>query len=281
MLVIIALGVVTSYWSICAATIDLSSPGITVTQQDERSDVEYRELVRMLYSELKIIKEEQKAMVRVQNKLQTRVNELETKNIHLQRQLENLLISCGTEKTSESNLKSDFKLQSHGNVLESSMTNKTDKRTGKTKTDMVRRIVPTQIAFLARLTNTEFPFAHGQPVIFDNLYANLGNAYNPHNGMFRAPVAGLYIVLFTVASEVDRTPDIEIVVDGSVLCRAVVSSNIYSGSSCNAIVHLNAGDNVWARALYDHPDAKIRGFFFSTFSIGMLSSDETVQISSF
>ncbi|KAL3832059.1 hypothetical protein ACJMK2_023738 [Sinanodonta woodiana] len=146
---------------------------------------------------------------------------------------------------------------------------------------MVRRIVPTQIAFLARQTNTEFPFSHGQTVIFDNLYANVGNAYNPHNGIFRAPVAGLYIILFTVAAEGARTPDIEIVVDGSVLCRAVVTPDIYTGSSCNVIVHLNAGDNVWARIQYDHPEGKIRGSFFSTFSIGMLSSDETVQISSF
>ncbi|KAL3832072.1 hypothetical protein ACJMK2_023750 [Sinanodonta woodiana] len=212
-------------------------------------------------------------MVRVQNKLLARVNELETKNMHLHRQLENLLISCGTEKTSESNLKSDFKLQSHDNVPESSMTNKTNKITRKTKTDMVRGKVPTQIAFLARQTNTEFPFAHGQTVIFDNLYSNLGNAYNPRNVIFRAPVAGLYIVLFTVASNGHRTPDIEIVVDGSVLCRAVSTTDIYTGSSCNVIVHLNEGDNVWVRVMFDYPDAKIRGLFYSTFSIGMLSTD--------
>ncbi|KAL3832057.1 hypothetical protein ACJMK2_023736 [Sinanodonta woodiana] len=146
---------------------------------------------------------------------------------------------------------------------------------------MVRGIVPSQIAFLARQTNTEFPFVLGQTVIFDNLYSNLGNAYNPHNGIFRAPVAGLYIVLFTVASDGVQTPDIEIVIDGSVLCRAVVTTQIYTGSSCNAIVHLNAGDNVWARVMYDYTNVKIRGFFYTTFSIGMLSSDESVQISSF
>ncbi|KAL3832054.1 hypothetical protein ACJMK2_023733 [Sinanodonta woodiana] len=283
MLIIIAIGVVISYWPTCAANIDLSNPGITLTELDEFSESDHRELVRMLYSELKILKKEQKAMLSVQNKLlatqeelRNRVNELETNNIHLQRQFENLLNSCDTIKN-ESNLTADFKLQDHSNATESEITNTQNKRAVPTTTGMVRGLVPLQVAFLVRLTSTEFPFSHGQILIFDNLYANIGNGYNPHNGIFRAPVAGLYIVLFTVASASNRTPDIEVVIDGTVLCRAVVFLSGYTSSSCNVIVHLNAGDSVWTRVMDDHSDNKIRGLYFSTFSMAMISSDEALS----
>ncbi|KAL3832055.1 hypothetical protein ACJMK2_023734 [Sinanodonta woodiana] len=238
----------------------------------------------MLYSELKILKKEQKAMISVQNKLlatqeelRNRVNELETNNKHLQRQFDNLLNSCDTKKNYESNLTADFKQHDHGNVTERNVTSTPKKRAGITKTDMVRGLVPLQVAFLVRQTNNAFPFSHGQTIIFDNLYANIGNGYNPHNGIFRAPVAGLYIVLLTVASDFTRTPDIEVVMDGTALCRSVVALANYLSSSCNVIVHLNAGDNVWARIMDDHPDNRIRGGYFSTFSMAMISSDEALS----
>ncbi|KAL3832056.1 hypothetical protein ACJMK2_023735 [Sinanodonta woodiana] len=137
---------------------------------------------------------------------------------------------------------------------------------------VVRRVLSPHISFLSRQTNTESSFSHGQTVIFDTLYENLGHGYNPHNGIFRAPVAGLYIVLLTVASDGTRSPDVEVVLDGSVLCR-VVTTLYWVGSSCNIIVHFNEGDNVWARIEYDYAESRIRGAFFSTFSIGLLSPD--------
>ncbi|KAK3581699.1 hypothetical protein CHS0354_000301 [Potamilus streckersoni] len=195
--------------------------------------------------------------------------------MHLQRQFENLLNSCGRVKHSESKLKADVKLQSHSNVTEHIKV-MTEKRTGKTKTGMVRGLVPLQVAFLVQQTNNAAYVSHGQTVIFDNLYANVGNGYNPHNGIFRAPVAGLYIVLFTVASGSTATPDIEVVMDGTILCRAVVGGNDFTSSSCNVIVPLNAGDNVWARVFDDSSNRIIiRGLYYSTFSMGLLSSYET------
>ncbi|KAK3581698.1 hypothetical protein CHS0354_000300 [Potamilus streckersoni] len=97
----------------------------------------------MFYLELKILKEEHKTILSVQNNLLTtqeelrnRVNELETKNVHLQRQFENLLNSCEMEKHFESNSMADFKLQGQGNATEHNMTNTLEKRSETRKTEL-------------------------------------------------------------------------------------------------------------------------------------------------
>jgi len=42
--------------------------------------------------------------------------------------------------------------------------------------------------------------AIGSTIVFDNVHLNLGDAYNPANGVFVANVAGVYVFHLTVSS---------------------------------------------------------------------------------
>lgn len=51
-------------------------------------------------------------------------------------------------------------------------------------------------------------------VVYDGLFFNNGNAYNPHNGIFTAPSAGLYIFTWTSLVITGKIFDAELLVNG-------------------------------------------------------------------
>ncbi|KAL3871593.1 hypothetical protein ACJMK2_039584 [Sinanodonta woodiana] len=143
--------------------------------------------------------------------------------------------------------------------------------------DQARRSVPLDVGFTARLSHT---LASGlqrqQTLVFDNVYINVGNGYDATTGVFRAPVAGMYIILMTVSGVGGyQSDDVEVVHNGVTVCCAVAPHGNYGGCPCNAIVHLNVGDTVWIRGIYDRPDDRIFGDYYTTFSMGlMLKGDD-------
>jgi len=57
------------------------------------------------------------------------------------------------------------------------------------------------VAFMAQLSSEIKDPAIGSTIVFDNVHLNLGDAYNPANGVFVAKVAGVYVFHLTVSSK--------------------------------------------------------------------------------
>ncbi|KAK3600809.1 hypothetical protein CHS0354_020486 [Potamilus streckersoni] len=131
-----------------------------------------------------------------------------------------------------------------------------------------------KIAFHARVSSNLSQFSPGQTIIFDDVYINLGNGYLRNRGVFRVPIEGIYIILVTVSTDARSAPDYEVVRNGTPISRASIAANtdIFIGSSCNAILSLNVGDEIWAKTGYYRSTDKIRGLLFSTFSVGLISN---------
>ncbi|KAK3587264.1 hypothetical protein CHS0354_034408 [Potamilus streckersoni] len=147
---------------------------------------------------------------------------------------------------------------------------------------MIRKSVSMYTAFSARFSEDLRHFVIGKPIVFDDIYLNVGNGYDRNSGIFRAPVAGLYLVLMTISSGGFHTPDVEIVKNGSPLCRVVVYTfnTATVGSPCNVLVDLDVGDEVWARDVLLKEGVGIRGQYYSTFSMTLVVSDQAIGSSS-
>lgn len=84
-------------------------------------------------------------------------------------------------------------------------------------------------------------------VVYDKLFVNYGNAYNPHSGIFIAPSTGLYIFTWTSLVNGRTIFDAEIIVNGKhkELGNCNNESNPGFENCANTIpLVLNAGDRV-------------------------------------
>ncbi|KAK3589830.1 hypothetical protein CHS0354_015841 [Potamilus streckersoni] len=133
------------------------------------------------------------------------------------------------------------------------------------------------VGFTARLTSTTSSSLYtDQTLVFDNVYVNEGNGYDATTGIFHAPVAGMYVILVTISSVGDYlSGDVEVLHNGVTVCRVVGPHSYWGGSPCNAIIHLAVGDTVWVREYFHHQDDRIRGDFFTTFSMGLMAMDSS------
>ncbi|KAL3871590.1 hypothetical protein ACJMK2_039581 [Sinanodonta woodiana] len=142
--------------------------------------------------------------------------------------------------------------------------------------DRLRRSTATTVGFTARLTNTITSNLNShQTLVFDNVYINIANGYDATSGIFHAPVAGMYVILLTISSVGPyQGGAIEVIHNGVPVCRAEATHYYWGGCPCNAVVHLEVGDAVLARALIPHTVDQIRGEFYTTFSMGLIFKDE-------
>lgn len=104
------------------------------------------------------------------------------------------------------------------------------------------------IAFNAYITKT-LTLHRNTPanVVYDGLYFNYGNAYNPHNGIFTAPSDGLYIFTWTSHINPRKIFDAEILVNGrrKGLGNCNNEPNSGFGNCANTVpVILKTGDKV-------------------------------------
>ncbi|XP_069108127.1 complement C1q tumor necrosis factor-related protein 3-like [Argopecten irradians] len=103
-----------------------------------------------------------------------------------------------------------------------------------------------QVGFHAMLWATPFVSIEGyQTLIFDNVKTNVGNAYNKQNGVFTAPVPGLYSFSTTVHFN-QQIREVYFVM----LKNADRVCNVYKGdedtvATCAAVLSLEEGDHVY------------------------------------
>lgn len=109
------------------------------------------------------------------------------------------------------------------------------------------------------------PIASNEVVIFDNVVTQVGGGYDPFIGRFKAPVAGYYHFIVTIMSYLGHFIEIELVRDGSLLCRARASQTYNAMGTCASNVLLGVGSDVWVRHRTSNGDY-IRGQYFPSFS---------------
>ncbi|XP_045206770.2 uncharacterized protein LOC123559013, partial [Mercenaria mercenaria] len=131
------------------------------------------------------------------------------------------------------------------------------------------------VAFTAGLTHT---FSHAgahQNIVFDHVETNTGNGYNPHHGVFTAPVSGLYLFYTSVLADHNRIIWCQIVINGKNKASAYArgTDGRHDQGSQAIIVQLQQGDDVAVQNL--DADDSIYGdqYIYSTFSGFLLQQD--------
>ncbi|VDI73382.1 Hypothetical predicted protein [Mytilus galloprovincialis] len=111
------------------------------------------------------------------------------------------------------------------------------------------RATTTQVAFHARLKNDLTSIGTNQPIVFDDVTLNNGNAYNSGDGIFITPVAGVYV--FALSIMVVREHHISVTLkstDGVIGIIYVDDGQFTFNSASNVfLTRLNKGVHVWAR----------------------------------
>ncbi|XP_060066567.1 complement C1q subcomponent subunit A-like [Ylistrum balloti] len=128
------------------------------------------------------------------------------------------------------------------------------------------------VAFAATIYSDMTPIASNEVIIFDNVITKVGGGYDPFIGRFMAPVAGYYHFVVTIMSYQTHYIEIELVRDGTLLCRARASQTYNAMGTCASNVHLNIGSDVWVRHRSSSGDY-IRGQYFPSFTGHLIKAD--------
>nr|QBA18410.1 type 2 C1q domain-containing protein 4 isoform 3 [Littorina littorea] len=126
------------------------------------------------------------------------------------------------------------------------------------------------VGFTARFLNDDgagIPIGHRATLRFDDVVFNAGNGYDPHTGIFTAPVAGTYAFFFNLMAFVNGK--VEILKNGKYIDYVWANSNNDQGAS-QLLVHLEDGGKVWVRQLDIH---SLRGGPYTIFTGYLLQAD--------
>ncbi|XP_060586208.1 heavy metal-binding protein HIP-like [Ruditapes philippinarum] len=135
------------------------------------------------------------------------------------------------------------------------------------KTQRIRRAEnESPVAFFATLNNHLNHLSANQPIAFDNVVTNIGNAYNNHFGSFIAPVPGTYVFSATLFSHYHTNYHANFVKNGQMITRMYVSGGEggYDTTSQTIVLDLVKGDDVGIQNI--DADKPIYGFNYSMFS---------------
>nr|XP_022291272.1 complement C1q-like protein 4 [Crassostrea virginica] len=128
--------------------------------------------------------------------------------------------------------------------------------------------VSTRIAFTAGVTSSSSSWNSGT-LVFPKVITNVGSGYNPSDGVFTAPMAGVYVFFVNVQGYSYQTIYVDIVLNGATKVRTMVWGNSpYTAHSAGpnlAVLSLQTGDRVWVKyhagqGYYTHGDGPITTF---------------------
>ncbi|KAJ3612127.1 hypothetical protein NHX12_020404 [Muraenolepis orangiensis] len=109
---------------------------------------------------------------------------------------------------------------------------------------------PVRVAFTASRTANFSPGNLDQPVVFDQLHANVGETFDPRIGRFTCPVAGSYVFLFHILKQAVNMPLYVNLMRGDEVMVSAYANDIapdHETASNHAILPLVPGDQVWLR----------------------------------
>ncbi|XP_062599186.1 multimerin-2-like [Saccostrea cucullata] len=152
-------------------------------------------------------------------------------SVNISKTLEGLMAELKQSKYEQ------LQLSSTVSSLEVFRMNVTNNILGKTK----------RVGFSASVTSYSSSWNSGT-LVFPSVITNEGNGYNPSNGIFTAPIAGMY-VFFVNVQDNGSNIYVDIVLNGSTKARTMA---YYSGDSHDAgpnlvVLNVQKGDAVWIR----------------------------------
>lgn len=108
-----------------------------------------------------------------------------------------------------------------------------------------------RVVFTATVTQS-FTSPSGHTIVFPNVLSSTGGGYNHRNGVFTAPIGGLYFFFCKITSQSDSDMVFEFILNGSPQTTHLVygrSEHSYRTSSNAIVLQLNRGDAVWIKML--------------------------------
>ena len=123
------------------------------------------------------------------------------------------------------------------------------------------------IGFTAGVTSVSTSWSSGT-LVFPKVITNVGSGYNPSDGVFTAPRAGVYVFFVNVQSYDTQNIWIDIVMNGATKVRTAAeasSSDHFDAGPNLAVLSLQTGDRVWVKhhsgnGYYTHSDGIITTF---------------------
>ncbi|XP_062574645.1 complement C1q-like protein 2 [Saccostrea cucullata] len=107
-----------------------------------------------------------------------------------------------------------------------------------------------KVGFSASMSSSSSSWNSGT-LVFPSVITNEGNGYNPSNGIFTAPTAGMYVFFVNVQSNNKQTIFVDIVLNGSTKVRTMAysySNDDYYDAGPNLVVlTIQKGDAVWVK----------------------------------
>jgi hypothetical protein len=140
------------------------------------------------------------------------------------------------------------------------------------------------VSFTAQMTQWAVNVgASSSPLVFDQVVTSIGGGYNPHTGVFTAPVTGLYVFYAQLMNhETHGWMHYGIYKASTPLCLndldagSGTSLRAWDKSSCLATTHLQQGDTVFVhRVNGDANDQVISGGWSASFTGFLLNADSS------
>ncbi|XP_060564575.1 complement C1q tumor necrosis factor-related protein 3-like, partial [Ruditapes philippinarum] len=140
----------------------------------------------------------------------------------------------------------------------------------------VKRYNHDTVAFFATLSVHSLDHLDAQKnIIYNEILTNIGNGYNNSNGVFTAPVSGLYLITTSVLSRQDMEFWVVIAVNDQVIVRLNErgTDGRHGSGSQTIILSLNKGDEVEVQN--EHTDDSFWGNKYSSFGGYLLQALES------
>ena len=131
-------------------------------------------------------------------------------------------------------------------------------------------------AFSVTFSGSQHPLNIGQsaPIKFDQVVTNIAHGYEPQNGIFAAPYAGVYAFFLSVRSDNGHGwLSVGIVSGSNVLATATAdgADDFWDKGSVFVTTHLNKGQQVFAKHIAG--DTYLESGVMTTFSGVLVSAD--------
>nr|XP_022294885.1 complement C1q-like protein 4 [Crassostrea virginica] len=122
----------------------------------------------------------------------------------------------------------------------------------------------TRIGFTAGVTSSSSSWSSGT-LVFPKVITNVGNGYNPSDGVFTAPRAGVYVFFVNVQSYGSQIIFADIVLNGAIKVKILATGNYNAGPNL-AVLSLQTGDRVWVEHYFGQGYSTYFGGLLTTFS---------------
>ena len=105
------------------------------------------------------------------------------------------------------------------------------------------------VAFTAYANETR-DYGEHQPVVFNYVLSQFGDAYNPVSSTFTCPVAGVYVISVAVTTTTNNIMRCQIMLESSIGLSALGDNDAssFNSGSATEVVECAAGERVWVRS---------------------------------